>query len=88
MNTQFRTLATQASEYCREKYKDAPGPVPWVWEEKFAELVVEECLKTVYAVHDNLSPMERETCMEVADGILDRFYPTDTLDQIRERVRD
>jgi hypothetical protein len=35
VNTKIRELATEAFE-----------PVPWVWEEKFGELIIEEVLRT------------------------------------------
>jgi hypothetical protein len=59
MNTKIRELATQAFDHCCETYKDSDGPVPWVWEEKFGELVVEECLK-VLDPSDDLTSMNEE----------------------------
>lgn len=38
----IRKLAEEATEYCLSNYKDI-SQVPWVWEEKFAELIVKKC---------------------------------------------
>ncbi len=41
----LRRIALEATHFCEEEYKDMPGPIPWVWEKKLAELIVLECIK-------------------------------------------
>lgn len=45
MNKNIRELAWKAEEWCREHLKDAPGPVVWAWEDKFAELIIDKCVE-------------------------------------------
>ena len=41
MNDRYKELAREATEWCEQ---NAVGtPVAWEWEEKFAELIVQEC---------------------------------------------
>ena len=40
MNDKFKELASLATEYCIEKgVNDA-----WIWEQKYAELIIRECM--------------------------------------------
>ena len=41
MNNRIKQLAHQATEWCKENAQGTP--VAWEWEEKFAELIVQEC---------------------------------------------
>jgi hypothetical protein len=42
MNNKFKEIAREATEWCE---KNAVGtPVAWEWEEKFAELIIKECI--------------------------------------------
>ena len=41
----IRKIARETFEYCIDKHSNSTGPIPWVWEEKFAELIIEECAK-------------------------------------------
>lgn len=59
MNNKIRALATQATNYCREEYKDYEGYTAWLWEEKFGELIIQECLKTLDP-SDDLCSMREE----------------------------
>jgi hypothetical protein len=49
MNEQIKQLADHAKAYANQCTKDYDGDVSWYWmdyyTEKFAELIVEECLK-------------------------------------------
>jgi hypothetical protein len=49
MNERIRQLADHAKAYANQCTKDYDGDVSWYWmdyyTEKFAELIVEECLK-------------------------------------------
>jgi hypothetical protein len=49
MNEQIRQLADHAKAYANQCTKDYDGDVSWYWmdyyTEKFAELIVKECLK-------------------------------------------
>ena len=41
MNDRYKLLAVEAAEWCKQYAKGTP--VAWEWEEKFAELIVQEC---------------------------------------------
>jgi hypothetical protein len=42
MNKRLAELADQATEYCKTQPREIAG---WMWEKKFAELIVKECAK-------------------------------------------
>ena len=42
MNNRIRELAEQAADYCKTQPREMVGTM---WEEKFAELIVQECVK-------------------------------------------
>ena len=42
MNERIEELADQATEYCKTQPREIAG---WMWEKKFAELIVKECAK-------------------------------------------
>jgi len=44
MNQRTRNIAAEATKWCEQNAQGAP--VAWEWEEKFAELVVQDCLRT------------------------------------------
>lgn len=54
MSEIYKKLAKQATTYCIHLGES----LPWVWEEKFAELVVKECLKvaTDYEYNEDADP--------------------------------
>jgi len=43
MNDTYKRLANEAADYCSEQ---ADGSA-WTWERKFAELLIEDCLKVL-----------------------------------------
>ena len=47
MNNVYKRLAQEATEYC----KNLDNGIPWIWEEKYAQLIMEECI-TVMVTHD------------------------------------
>jgi hypothetical protein len=57
----LRRIALEATNFCEEEYKDMPGPIPWVWEKKLAELIVLECIKVcntkLQIIKDDLEEM-------------------------------
>jgi hypothetical protein len=44
MNERIKELAEQAAEYCKTQPREIAGTM---WEEKFAELIVRECINTI-----------------------------------------
>lgn len=50
MNDRYKQLAAEATTWCEQYAKGTP--VAWEWEQKFAELVVEECALQVYRLMD------------------------------------
>ena len=44
-------LAVQATEYCKTQPREIAGTM---WERKFAELIVEECMKIVHEQYEDL----------------------------------
>ena len=50
MNDRYKLLAVEAAEWCKQYAKGTP--VAWEWEEKFAELIVQECLYQIQSIMD------------------------------------
>ena len=44
MNERIKELAEQAAEYCKTQPREIAGTM---WEEKFAELIIQECIAQV-----------------------------------------
>jgi hypothetical protein len=44
-------LAEQAAEYCKTQPREIAGTM---WERKFAELIIEECMKIVHEQYEDL----------------------------------
>lgn len=44
MNERIKELAKQAAEYCKTQPREIVGTM---WEEKFAELIVKECINII-----------------------------------------
>lgn len=80
MNNKIRELATQAVEYCIETYKDSDGPTPWVWEEKFAQLIIAECCEVIIKTDSQF--IMREPYRALLDGIRQHFYGDNMTDEI------
>ncbi len=47
MKTKIRELADKAYNQMCMEHKAADGPVAWVWEERFAELIIKECIEVI-----------------------------------------
>jgi len=45
MNNIYKELARQATDYCVDRKENKA----WLWEEKFAELIVKECASIITA---------------------------------------
>lgn len=43
MNEQYKVLAKEATQWCEDNAQGTP--IAWEWEEKFAELIIRECLQ-------------------------------------------
>ena len=70
MNNVYKELGAQATEYCQARGENTA----WLWEEKFAELVVRECLKhTSYILgsgdSDDVALEEASTAIKRTFGI-------------------
>ena len=50
MNDRYKELAREATEWCEQYAKGTP--VAWEWEQKFAELIVQECMEQVSVLMD------------------------------------
>ncbi len=48
----LKELYIESTRFCEKEFKNVPGPVAWVWEEKFAELIIEECMEIVIGCDD------------------------------------
>lgn len=45
MNDRYKELACEAAEWCKQYAEGTP--VAWEWEQKFAELIIQECTEQV-----------------------------------------
>jgi hypothetical protein len=45
VNDRYKILAVEAADWCKQHAKGTP--VAWEWEEKFAELIVLECVEQI-----------------------------------------
>lgn len=70
-------LALEATEYCEVEYKTHTGPMAWLWEEKYAELIVEGCLDCIYGCDPNPKMIVHEPYREIGDAVWDAFYGED-----------
>lgn len=61
MNNRFKELALEATVWCEHYAKGTP--TAWEWEQKFAELIVQECVKVCGSQRDpsNLNYKPSET---------------------------
>lgn len=73
MNDRYKLLAVEAAEWCEQHAKGTP--VAWEWEEKFAEMIVQECLDQVSGLIDREfnGSAELETLLAARTAIEDRF---------------
>ena len=55
MNQQFRKLALETDAYCDQHYPNHPH-YDILWEQKFAELIVRECISIVGTSVDQREP--------------------------------
>jgi hypothetical protein len=58
MNERIRELAEQARQYAIETIKNSQDPTEWstaVFEQKFAELIIQECITSIYK-SQNITP--------------------------------
>lgn len=46
MNNRYKELARQATDYCCDRAESQA----WLWEEKFAELIIKECINNIEAL--------------------------------------
>jgi len=66
MNKRIKELANDATDWC---IKNANGtPIAWEWEDKFAEMIIKECLIVVADAVDC-----REPASTYVDKIKDHF---------------
>jgi hypothetical protein len=64
MNKRVKELANEATVWCEQHAQGTP--VAWEWEEKFAELIVQECASVCLSQRDpgnlNYKPSESFAC--------------------------
>lgn len=74
MNQQFRKLALETDAYCDQHYLNHPY-YNTLWEQKFAELIVRECLEEIKAMivdeSELLYPNNKQTTECVNDRLMD-----------------
>lgn len=51
-------LYKEAADYCVEQHKNLDHVVPWMWEEKFAELIIKNCLDEIWSSSKCSNPKE------------------------------
>ena len=79
MNKRIRLLADHAKAYANQCTKDIDGDVSWHWmdyyTEKFAELIVRECMDIARNVGNISEPDDfaLDRCYEIEQRIQDRF---------------
>lgn len=58
MNKRIKELANEASDWCEQHAEGTP--TAWEWEEKFADLIVKECIKVALENDDPLTALDIE----------------------------
>ena len=80
MNETIKQLCELSKVYANESTKDFTGNEPVVWmdyyTEKFAELIVRECIKVIETNHPEFD------CKESADNLIRRAGRMDAMDEI------
>lgn len=70
-------VAQIATEYCKEEYKDHAGSTAWLWEEKFARIIIEECMDEIYGCDPSEQMMAHEPYTTMTDHVYNHFYGDD-----------
>ncbi len=63
-----REIARQATEWCVNNAKGAP--TAWEWEDKFAELLIQECIMIAYDMRHELQVLSEKTDDPVSSGVM------------------
>jgi hypothetical protein len=67
-------IAIEATDVCMKKYKDHVGSTAWLWEEEFAQLLIEACLDAIYSCDPSPKMIVHEPYGTIGDAVWDSFY--------------
>ena len=77
MNERIKQLAAHAKAYANQCTKDIDGDVSWHWmeyyTEKFAELIVQECIEAIQNESMN-SDDDWERGLRIAEGAIQKHF--------------
>ena len=77
MNNRIKLLADHAKAYANQCTKDIDGDVSWHWmeyyTEKFAELIVQECIEAIQNESMN-SDDDWERGLRIAEGAIQKHF--------------
>ena len=77
MNNRIKLLADHAKAYANQCTKDIDGDVSWHWmeyyTEKFAELIVQECIEAIQNESMN-SDDDWERGLRIAEGAMQKHF--------------